>query len=127
MAIHQHYATTQAGWPRRGWSRLSTGIVMYQSGGWNDPLPTWFRVARLQADKCSWSAGEIKNVETIAVGGRIRDIMHLRKRYGPGTPRKLERIARVKLENGNLRAAEVHWYEALGIGKKQLKSKRLLD
>ena len=71
--------------------------------------------------------GEIENVKTIAVGGRIRDIMRLRKQYGPGRWRKLKGIARVKLENGNLRRAEVHWYEAHGIGKKKMKIKRLLD
>ena len=71
--------------------------------------------------------GEIENVKTIAVGGRIRDIMRLRKQYGPGRWRKLKGIARVKLENGNLRTAEVHWYEAHGIGKKKMKIKRLLD
>lgn len=64
---------------------------------------------------------------TIAVGGRIRDIMRLRKQYGPGRWRKLKGIARVKLENGNLRTAEVHWYEAHGIGKKKMKIKRLFD
>ena len=71
--------------------------------------------------------GEIENVKTIAVGGGIRDIMRLRKQYGPGRWRKLKGIARVKLENGNLRMAEVHWYEAHGIGKKKMKIKRLLD
>jgi len=66
-------------------------------------------------------------VETIAVGGRIRDIMRLRKQYGPGRWRKLKGIATVRLENGSVRAAEVHWYEAQGIGKKKMKIKRLLD
>jgi hypothetical protein len=71
--------------------------------------------------------GKIENVETIAVGGRIHDIMRLRKQYGPGRWRKLKGIARVKLENGSLRTAEVHWYEAHGIGKKKMKIKRILD
>jgi hypothetical protein len=71
--------------------------------------------------------GKIENVETIAVGGRIHDIMRLRKQYGPGRWRKLKGIARIRLENGSLRTAEVHWYEAHGIGKKKVKIKRILD
>ena len=71
--------------------------------------------------------GDIRNVEVIAVGGRIRDIMRLRKQYGPGRWRKLKGIAIVRLEDGSLRSAEVHWYEAHGIGRKKMKIKQLLD
>jgi hypothetical protein len=71
--------------------------------------------------------GRIENVEIIVVGGNIRDIMRLRKQYGPGRWRKLKGIATVKLENGNIRKAEVHWYEAHGIGKRKMKIKRLFD
>lgn len=71
--------------------------------------------------------GKIENVETIAIGGRIHDIMRLRKQYGPGRWRKLKGVARVRLENGSLRTAEVHWYDAHGIGKKKMKIKRILD
>ncbi len=71
--------------------------------------------------------GRIENVEIIAVGGSIRDIMRIRKQYGSGRWRKLKGVATVKLENGNIHTAEVHWYEAHGIGKKKMKIKRLLD
>ena len=71
--------------------------------------------------------GKIENVEIISVGGSIRDIMRLRKQYGSGRWRKLKGIATVKLENGNSRTAEVHWYEAHGIGKRKMKIKRFLD
>ena len=71
--------------------------------------------------------GRIKRVEIIAVGGNIRDIMRLRKQYGIGRWRKLKGIAAVKLDNGNTRTAEVHWYEAHGICKRKMKIKRLLD
>ena len=71
--------------------------------------------------------GTIENIETIAVGGRIREIMRLRRQYGSGRWRKLKGIARVRLINGNVRKAEVHWYEAHGIGKKKMKIKRFLD
>jgi hypothetical protein len=71
--------------------------------------------------------GEIGNVETIAVGGRIKDIMRLRKQFGPGRWRKLKGIATVRLPNGRTRTDELHWYEAHGIGKKKMKIKRFLD
>jgi hypothetical protein len=71
--------------------------------------------------------GQIENVETIAVGGRIRDIMRLRQQYGAGRWRKLKGIAKVRLQNGRICKSEVHWYEAQGIGKKKMKIKRLLD
>ena len=65
--------------------------------------------------------GTIENIETIAVGGRIREIMRLRKQYGSGRWRKLKGIARVRLTNSSVRKAEIHWYEAHGIGKKKMK------
>ena len=69
----------------------------------------------------------IENIETIAVGGRIREIMRLRRQYGSGRWRKLKGIARVRLTNGGVRRAEIHWYEAHGIGRKKMKIKRFLD
>ncbi len=71
--------------------------------------------------------GTVADVETTAVGGRIRDIMRLRKQYGPGRWRKLKGVATVRLGNGSVRTAEVHWYESHGVGKKKMKIKRLLD
>ena len=71
--------------------------------------------------------GKIENVETIAVGGRIRDILRLRRQFGPGRWRKLKGIARVRLVGGQVRNAEVHWYEAHGIGRKKMKIKRFLS
>lgn len=70
--------------------------------------------------------GAIEKVETIAVGGRIRDIMRLRRQFGPGRWRKLKGITTVCLANGVVRKAEIHWYEAHGIGRKKLKIKRFL-
>ena len=71
--------------------------------------------------------GEIENIETIAIGGGIRDIMRLRKQYGFAKRRKLKGIAKVRLQSGSICNAEIHWYEAHGIGRKKLKIKRLLD
>ncbi len=71
--------------------------------------------------------GEITNIESIAVGSSIRDIARLRKRYGTERWRNLKGIAMIRLPNGRIRRAEIHWYEAHGIGKKEFKRKRYLD
>ncbi len=71
--------------------------------------------------------GEIENIEEIAVGGKIRDIMRIQKQYGPGRWRKLKGLAMVRLQTGKIRKAELHWYEAHGIGKKKMKIKGILD
>jgi hypothetical protein len=71
--------------------------------------------------------GEIEAIETIAIGGRIRDIMRIQKQYGPGRWRKLKGFADVKLQSGKVRKAELHWYEAHGIGRKKIKIKRFID
>lgn len=70
---------------------------------------------------------EIREIETIAVGARIRDIARLRRMYGKGHWRKLKGVAEVRLRSGRIRLAELHWYEAHGIGRKDLKRKRYLD
>jgi len=71
--------------------------------------------------------GEITDIEIIAVGDAIRDLEHLQKLYGPGRWRKLKGIAMVRLASGKVRQAEIHWYEAHGIGKRRFKIKRFLD
>ena len=76
---------------------------------------------------CFEIIGNIEDIETIAVGGRIRDIMRLRKQYGHGRWRKLKGVAAVRLVNGRSCKAEIHWYEAHGIGKRKMKIKRFLS
>lgn len=71
--------------------------------------------------------GEITNIEVIAVGSSIRDIERLRKSYGAGRWRKLKGIALIRLEDGTECSAELHWYEAHGVGKVEMKVKELLD
>lgn len=71
--------------------------------------------------------GDITQIEIIAIGRSIRDLPRLRKLYGGSRWRKLKGVARVRLQNGELRFAELHWYEAHGIGKKEIKRKRYLD
>jgi hypothetical protein len=71
--------------------------------------------------------GHITSVETIAVGNAIREIRRLRRVYGLGRWRKRKGIARVQLEDGTVRLAEIHWYEAHGVGRHELKIKDYLD
>ena len=71
--------------------------------------------------------GKISEVETIAVGPGVKIRSILRKRYGRGRWRKLKGVAVVRLQNGQIRKAELHWYEAHGIGRKEIKRKRYLD
>ena len=66
-------------------------------------------------------------VETIAVEISIRDLARLNRVYGKGRWRKRKGFARIRLSNGNIRLAELHWYEAHGIGKVEIKRKRYLD
>jgi len=70
---------------------------------------------------------EIIHSETIGAGSSIREITRLRKRYGKGRWRKMKGVATIQLANGRIRLAEIHWYEAHGIGKKEFKRKRYLD
>ncbi len=69
----------------------------------------------------------IKDIEVMATGSGIRVLSHLRKAYGRGRWRKLKGIATVRLPNGTLRKVELHWYEAHGIGKRDMKIKHYLD
>ncbi len=70
---------------------------------------------------------DITDIEIIAKGQGIDDLRRLRRTYGLGNWRKLKGVARVRLRSGRVRLAELHWYEAQGIGKKEIKRKRNLD
>ncbi len=70
--------------------------------------------------------GEITEKRTIAAGRGIRELRRLRRAYGPGRWRKMKGIATIRLPDGTIVRAEVHWYEAHGIGQNELKIKRLL-
>jgi hypothetical protein len=71
--------------------------------------------------------GELHDVETIAVGPSIRELPRLRRLYGKARWRKMKGVARIRLRDGRLRLAELHWYQAHGIGKKEFKRKRYVD
>ena len=70
--------------------------------------------------------GEITNVETIAKGSGIRDRAILVRQYGLGNWRKKKGISQVRLPDGTVAMAEIHWYEAHGIGKVKIKVKEWL-
>jgi len=70
---------------------------------------------------------EITDIEPIALGPSVRDRARLRNQYGPGRWRKLKGVAMIRLRSGRIRKAELHWYEAHGIGKQEIKRKYYLD
>ncbi len=70
---------------------------------------------------------DITEVETIALNHGIREVARLRKQYGRGRWRKRKGVATVLLADGTTRTAELHWYEAAGIGPKEYKIERFLD
>jgi hypothetical protein len=71
--------------------------------------------------------GPISDIETIAAGASIRQLSRLRRQYGRSRWRKLKGTATIRVAGGDLRRAEIHWYEAHGIGRVGEKIKRLLD
>jgi hypothetical protein len=71
--------------------------------------------------------GRVTVIENIAVGAKIRDERRLVKLYGRGRWRKVKALATVELADGRIRRAEIHYYEAHGIGRKDVKVKRFLD
>jgi len=70
--------------------------------------------------------GEIRHIEPIASGRSIRIHRYLEQTYGKGSWRKRKGIATVRLPDGAIYEAEIHWYEASGIGRKQFKIKRII-
>ena len=70
---------------------------------------------------------DISEVEVIAIGKSIRILPKLEKLYGRGRWRKVKGRALIELPDGTMSQAELHWYEAQGIGRKDMKVKHLLD
>jgi hypothetical protein len=71
--------------------------------------------------------GRITDIEVIAQGRSIRDLNRLIRKYGLGRWRKMKGQAKVRLFDGSIHLAEIHWYEAHGIGKKRFKVKHFMD
>lgn len=70
---------------------------------------------------------EIAHAEVIASGRGVRDRRRLNREYGTGKWRKMKGVATVRLSDGTICEAELHWYEAHGIGKKEIKFKKPLE
>ena len=70
---------------------------------------------------------DITEIEMIAKGSRIREFDRLKKFYGFGSWKKMKGVARIRLLSGKVKLAELHWYEAHGIGKKEIKRKKYLE
>ena len=70
--------------------------------------------------------GDVTDIETIAQGNGIREIARLRKIYGRGRWRKRKGVARIRLAAAGVVVAELHWYEASGVGKFEYKIKRFV-
>ncbi|MBI4471328.1 MAG: hypothetical protein HY646_01590 [Acidobacteria bacterium] len=73
------------------------------------------------------TVGEITDIEPIATGKGVRIRRLLVEHFGRGRGRKLKGIGRVRLADGSVRLAELHWFEAHGIGRKKMRIKRFLD
>jgi len=71
--------------------------------------------------------GAIESAVAIAEGSAIRERESLVRSFGKGSWLKRKGRAIVRLSDGSLRRAELHWYEAHGIGRRQLRIKRYLD
>lgn len=67
--------------------------------------------------------GQLRDVETIAIGRSIRELARLRKFYGQGRWRKMKGVATIRLPNGRVRGAEIHWYERMGSGARNSRSR----
>ena len=92
--------------------------------------PVWCGCSRKRSNRspsASTSSAAFRTRETIARGTGIRELSRLRRVYGPGNWRKRKGTARIRLENGAVRLAELHWYEAHGIGRREFKRKRNLN
>lgn len=70
---------------------------------------------------------EVTEIETIAIESSIDELARLRREYGHGRWRKLKGVAMIRLRNGRVCKAELPWYEAHGIGRKEMKRKRYLE
>lgn len=71
--------------------------------------------------------GKVEDKKVIASGNKIKELRRLNKVYGEGNWRKIKGNSMIELEDGSKYQAEIHWYEAHGIGKKEYKIKRFLN
>jgi hypothetical protein len=70
---------------------------------------------------------EIRDIQTVAAGRGVYIRRYLERTYGSSRWRKMKGVATVRLADGTICEAEVHWFEAHGIGRKKMKIKRFLS
>jgi hypothetical protein len=70
---------------------------------------------------------DLTDIEVIAVNQSIRELERLKDEFGGRRWRKLKGVGLVRFPNGEVRQAELHWYEAHGVGKRKMKVKYVLD
>ncbi len=70
--------------------------------------------------------GTMRHIETIATGDGVVIRRYLDRAYGRGRWRKMKGVAPVRLADGTRCDAEIHWFEAHGIGRRDVKLKRIL-
>ena len=70
--------------------------------------------------------GEISDIQTIASGTGVYIRRYLERTYGKGRRRKMKGFATVKFADGTIFEAEIHWFEAHGIGREDFKIKRAI-
>ena len=66
-------------------------------------------------------------MQSIAKGASVRQHRRLVARFGGARWRKMKGEALVRLRDGTTARAEIHWYEAHGIGRRMIKIKRFLE
>jgi hypothetical protein len=71
--------------------------------------------------------GKLTDIEIIAVNLSIRERRKLKTQFGGKRWRKLKGVGQVRFPNGEIHKAELHWYEAHGVGRRKMKVKRVLD
>lgn len=111
-------------------ARGGTAVAAAVSQGKKAPLTS----IPLLASKCPYDMsnldfeilGRIEDIRVIARGSSVRERARLKALFGRGRWRKLKGTATVRLRSGAVRRAELHWYEAHGIGKRKLKIKRFV-
>lgn len=70
--------------------------------------------------------GDIREVETIAAGRGVYIRRYLERTYGKGRWRMMKGVATVQLTDNTICEAEIHWFEAHGVGRKDFKIKKVI-
>lgn len=95
--------------------------------GIDDAQLAWYFSLLYTHDMRFELVGEITAIEIIAVNRGIDELARLQRSYGRGRWRKMKGNALIRRPDGTVVWAELYWYEAYGIGRKEFKVKRVLE